>query len=182
MEKPRLGNSRPRAELPALHESLATPPRRRASMGLPSVAFLTPRIATSRGRHHLRAMSCLRILPVLWGLACLPACDNRPVVNRGGDMCSEELVSLKVEVITANGVLVKGATVTAVNEETQQSITGVTNEVGVSRAVNESLAPGRTRLYATAGSKVSPATEVEWQCDECHCQPIPSSVTLQLNP
>ena len=116
------------------------------------------------------------------GLACLPACDNRPVVNRGGGVCSEELVSLKVEVVTAEGVLVKGATVTALNEDTQASITGVTNEVGVSRAVNESLAPGRTRLYAMAGSKVSPATEVHWQCDDCHCQPDPDTVTLQLNP
>jgi hypothetical protein len=122
------------------------------------------------------------MLPVLLGLACLPACDNRPVVNRGGDVCSEELVSLKVEVVTAEGVLVKGATVTAINEETQESITGVTNEVGVSRAVNESLAPGPTRLYATAGAKVSPATQVQWHCDNCHCQPDPSTVTLQLNP
>ncbi|HYH99955.1 carboxypeptidase regulatory-like domain-containing protein [Hyalangium sp.] len=116
------------------------------------------------------------------GLACLSACDNRPVVDRGGDVCSEELVSLKVEVITAHGALVKGATVTAINEESQESITGVTNEVGVSRAVNESLAPGLTRLYATAGAKVSPAAEVEWQCDDCHCQPVPGAVTLQLNP
>lgn len=127
-------------------------------------------------------MRGLRILSVVLGLACLPACDNRPVVNRGGDACAEELVALKVEVVTADGVLVKGATVTAINEETQASITGVTNEVGVSRAVNESLAPGRTRLYATAGSKVSPATEVEWLCEGCHCQPDPDTVTLQLNP
>ncbi|WP_240487017.1 carboxypeptidase-like regulatory domain-containing protein [Hyalangium minutum] len=127
-------------------------------------------------------MSRLRMISVVLGLACLSACDNRPVVNRGGDVCSEELVSLKVEVVTADGVLVKGATVTAINEESQESITGVTNEVGVSRAVNESLAPGRTRLYATAGSKVSPATEVQWLCDDCHCQPDPDTVTLQLNP
>lgn len=127
-------------------------------------------------------MSRLRMLPVLWGLAYLVACDNRPVVNRGGDMCSEEMVSLKVEVVTAYGTFVKGATITAVNEETQESITGVTNEVGVSRAVNETLAPGRTRLYATAGPKVSVPTEVEWECDECHCQPIPGSVRLELNP
>ncbi len=123
-----------------------------------------------------------RMLPVLWCLACLPACDNRPVVNRGGDVCSEELVSLKVEVVTAYGTFVKGATVTAVNEETQESITGVTNEVGVSRAVNESIAPGRTRLYATAGSKVSAPVAVEWQCDECHCAPDPDAVRLELNP
>ena len=127
-------------------------------------------------------MSRLRMLPALWGLTCLLACDNRPVVNRGGDVCSEELVSLKVEVVTAYGNLVKGATVTAVNEETQESITGVTNEVGVSRAVNESIAPGRTRLYATAGSKVSAPVEVDWQCGECHCEPVPSAVTLELNP
>lgn len=127
-------------------------------------------------------MSRSRILLVLLGLAFLPACDNRPVVDRGGGTCSEELVSLKVEVVTAEGIRVKGATVTAFNEDSKQSITGVTNEQGISRAVNESLAPGLTRLTATAGPKVSQATEVEWQCDECHCEPIPDSVTLELNP
>lgn len=125
----------------------------------------------------------VRILSVVvLGVAFLSACDNRPVVDRGGDVCSEELVTLKVEVVTAEGVRVKGATVTATNVETAESITGVTNDVGISRAVNESLAPGRTRLSAMAGSKVSPATEVEWQCDECHCSPVPEDVTLQLNP
>ncbi|MBN1210007.1 MAG: carboxypeptidase regulatory-like domain-containing protein [Myxococcaceae bacterium] len=87
-----------------------------------------------------------------------------------------------MEVVTAAGIRVKGATVTATNLETLESITGVTNEVGISRAVNESLAPGPTRLYATAGSKISPATQVEWQCDECHCTPSPEEVMLQLNP
>ena len=127
-------------------------------------------------------MSRFRILSVLLGLTCLPACDNRPVVDRGSGTCSEELVSLKVEVVTAEGVLVKGAAVTAINEDSHESITGVTNEVGVSRAVNESLAPGLTRLSATAGPKVSASTEIEWQCDSCHCEPQPDSVTLQLNP
>ena len=127
-------------------------------------------------------MSRLRILSVLLGLACLPACDNRPVVNRGEDTCTTELVALKVEVVTAEGVRVKGATITAVNEETQESITGVTNETGVSRAVNESLAPGVTRLSAVAGAKVSQATEIQWECGGCHCEPIPDSVTLELNP
>ena len=129
-------------------------------------------------------MSRLRILGVLLGLACLPACDNRPVVDRGENTCATELVSLKVEVVTAEGVLVKGATVTAVNEETHDSITGMTNETGVSRAVNESLTPGGgvTRLSAVAGSKVSQDTEVQWECDGCHCEPTPDSVTLELNP
>lgn len=123
-----------------------------------------------------------RILGVLLGLACLPACDNRPVVDTGGDECAQEWVTLKVEVVTAEGVRVKGATVTATNLETNQSITGVTNELGVTRAVNETLAPGTTRLYAVAGSKVSPPTELGWRCDECHCSPEPDAVQLQLNP
>jgi hypothetical protein len=119
---------------------------------------------------------------VLLGLALLSACDNRPVVNDGGESCAEQMVTLRVEVVTAEGVRVKGATVTATNVETNQSITGVTNEAGISRAVNESLAPGVTQLHATAGPKVSPPVQVEWQCDECHCTPIPGAVTLQLNP
>lgn len=127
-------------------------------------------------------MSRLRILGVLLGFACLSACDNRPVVNRGEDTCTTELVALKVEVVTAEGVRVKGATVTAVNEETQESITGVTNDTGVSSAVNESIAPGVTRLKAEAGPKVSQDTEVQWECDGCHCEPTPDSITLELNP
>jgi hypothetical protein len=127
-------------------------------------------------------MSWSRILWVLLGLTCLSACDNRPVVSHGDDVCSEELVTLRVDVVTAEGIRVKGATVTATNLETSESITGVTNDAGVSRAVNESLAPGVVRLHATAGSKVSPPVEVAWQCDGCHCTPEPGAVTLQLNP
>jgi hypothetical protein len=123
-----------------------------------------------------------RILAVVLGVASLSACDNRPVVDDGGELCAEEMVTLRVQVVTAEGVLVKGATVTATNEEKNQSITGVTNAEGISRAVNESLAPGVTRIHATAGAKVSPPAQVEWQCDECHCTPIPGAVTLQLNP
>lgn len=118
----------------------------------------------------------------LLGLACLPACDNRPVVGGGQQACTEEWVTLRVEVVTAEGIHVKGATVTATNMTTNQSIIGVTNEEGVSRAVNESLAPDPTRLYATAGTKVSPPEQVEWQCDGCHCIPVPGVVTLRLNP
>jgi hypothetical protein len=126
-------------------------------------------------------MSWLRILSVLL-VACLPACDNRPVVSHGRGVCSEELVTLRVEVVTAEGVRVKGATVIATNLETSESIAGVTNESGLSRAVNESLAPGIVRLHAVAGSKVSPPVQVEWLCDDCHCTPEPGAVTLQLNP
>ena len=124
----------------------------------------------------------MRILPVLLGLAVLPACDNRPVVGDERKLCSAELVTLKVEVVNAQGVHVKGATVTATNLETNQSITSVTNEEGITRAVNESIAPGSTRLSAVAGSKESPPVQVEWECDECHCTPIPGAVVLQLNP
>jgi hypothetical protein len=127
-------------------------------------------------------MSRLRILAGLLGIAALSACDNRPVVDDGGEVCAEEMVTLRVEVVTAEGVLVKGATVTATNLTTNQSITSVTNAEGITRAVNESLAPGVTQLHATAGSKVSHPVQVGWECDECHCTPIPGAVTLQLNP
>ena len=127
-------------------------------------------------------MSRLRILSVLLGLAALPACDNRPVVDDARELCSAELVTLRVDVMTAEGVRVKGATVTATNLETNQSITSVTDAEGISRAVNESLAPGVTQLSAVAGSKVSPPVQVEWECGPCHCTPIPGAVVLQLNP
>lgn len=123
-----------------------------------------------------------RLLAVLLGLGSLSACDNRPVVDDRGDGCTEELVTLKVEVVSADGAPVRGATVTAINATTNQSITSVTNEEGVSRAINESLAPGTTQLSATAGPKVAPPVQVEWECDECHCTPIPGAVRLRLNP
>ncbi len=116
-------------------------------------------------------------------LLCMTACDNRPVVDQGEeDTCENEWVVLNVKVVTAEGVPVKGATVTATSLETEQSITGVTDETGISRAVNESLAPGRTHLSAIAGPKVSSSSEVEWTCDGCHCTPEPGMVELQLNP
>lgn len=127
-------------------------------------------------------MSRLRVLPVVLSLLCLTACDNRPVVDAGDDPCEEGLVTLSVQVVTAEGVPVKGATVTATSVETEQSITGVTDETGTSRAVNESLAPGKTLLSAIAGPKVSSSSEVEWTCDGCHCTPLPGAVQLQLNP
>jgi hypothetical protein len=131
----------------------------------------------------LGAMVWSRVLPVCLSLLCMTACDNRPVVDQGEeDTCTEERGVLNVKVVTAEGVPVQGATVTATSLETEQSITGVTDETGVSRAVNESLAPGKTRLSAIAGPKVSSSAEVAWSCDGCHCTPDPGVVELQLNP
>jgi hypothetical protein len=120
---------------------------------------------------------------VCLSLLCMSACDNRPVVDQGEEVtCEAELVVLSVKVVTAEGHPVKGATVTATSLESDESITGVTDETGTSRAVNESLAPGKTRLSAIAGPKVSSSAEVEWTCDGCHCTPQPGLVQLQLNP
>ncbi|MCP3141280.1 carboxypeptidase-like regulatory domain-containing protein [Pyxidicoccus xibeiensis] len=116
------------------------------------------------------------------GLALLGACDDAPRVERGGDDCQAELVALRVEVVTADGARVSGATVTATNVTSNVSITGVTDEQGVSTAVNESLAPSPVRVVAQAGSKVSSAERVEWTCDSCNCVPEPGILTLRLNP
>lgn len=115
-------------------------------------------------------------------IGLLSACDDAPRVERGGDTCQSELVSLRVEVLSADGARVRGAVVTATNLQSGVSITGITDEQGVTTAVNESLAPSAVRVVATAGSKVSPAQRVEWTCDSCNCVPEPGTVQLELNP
>lgn len=118
----------------------------------------------------------------LIGLSLLAGCDEAPRVEREEDDCQGELVALRVEVVTAEGARVRGATVTATNLTSNASITGVTDEHGVTTAINESLAPSPVRVVANAGSKVSSAWRVEWTCDTCNCVPEPGTLQLELNP
>ncbi|NOK14122.1 carboxypeptidase regulatory-like domain-containing protein [Corallococcus exercitus] len=109
----------------------------------------------------------------------LTGCDDAPSANRHEDTCAEPL-SLRVEVMSSDGAYIQGASVTATNLESNVSITGVTDDRGVTTAINETLAPSPIRVMATAGSHVTPAARVEWTCDACHCTPVPATVTLQL--
>ncbi|WP_338278960.1 carboxypeptidase-like regulatory domain-containing protein [Corallococcus caeni] len=109
----------------------------------------------------------------------LTGCDDAPSANRHEDTCAEPL-SLRVEVMSSDGAYIQGASVTATNLESNVSITGVTDDRGVTTAINETLAPSPIRVMATAGSHVTPAERVEWTCDACHCTPVPATVTLQL--
>jgi hypothetical protein len=121
--------------------------------------------------------------PLLFlGLALLASCDGGLKVHQQGDPCTENLVTLRVEVVDAQGATVKDATVTATNVDTGHTITSTTSERGVTTAVNEDIGEGTVRLTATAGSKVSEPAEVHWTCDECHCHPDPETVQLQLHP
>ncbi|WP_434381505.1 carboxypeptidase regulatory-like domain-containing protein [Melittangium boletus] len=120
-------------------------------------------------------------LPPL-GLLLLAACDGGIRVEPPTDVCTEVLVTLQVQVLSAQGMPVDDATVSATHLETGNTITSVTAGDGITRAVNEELGQGRVRLTARAGSKTSDSTEVVWTCDECHCYPDPSSVQLRLNP
>ncbi|NOK16504.1 carboxypeptidase regulatory-like domain-containing protein [Corallococcus carmarthensis] len=109
----------------------------------------------------------------------MTGCDDAPSANRHEDTCAEPL-SLRVEVISSDGAYIQGASVTATNMESNVSITGVTDDRGVTTAINETLAPSPIRVVATAGSHVTAAERVEWTCDACHCTPVPATVTLQL--
>ncbi|MFY0530141.1 carboxypeptidase regulatory-like domain-containing protein [Archangium gephyra] len=123
-----------------------------------------------------------RQLLLLLGLTPLVSCDGGVRVNRQGDPCTEKLITLRVEVVNAQGTPVEDAIVTATHVATGRTITGTTGDRGVTTAVNEDIGEGTVRLTATAGSKVSAPAEVAWTCDECHCHPEPSTVQLQLNP
>jgi hypothetical protein len=123
-----------------------------------------------------------RQLLLLLGLVPLASCDGGLRVNRQGNPCVEDLITLRVEVVDAQGREVKDATVTATHVASGRTITGITNERGITTSVNENIGEGMVRVMATAGSKVTAPTEVAWTCDECHCTPEPSTVRLQLNP
>ncbi|SEU29996.1 hypothetical protein SAMN05443572_108277 [Myxococcus fulvus] len=112
----------------------------------------------------------------------LSGCDDAPRMSRGHDECETTLMAVRVAVVSADGARVRGATVTATNVASNVSISGVTGSDGVTTAVNETLAPSPVRITATAGSKVSPASHVEWVCDTCNCVPEPSELTLELSP
>ena len=129
------------------------------------------------------SMSSIRILSSCLGFVLLSACDGglRATMPKRDD-CTESLVTLRVEVVDAQGQMVDGAVVTATNTGTGQSITGTTSERGVTTAVNEDIGAGRVRLAAVAGSKTTEPVEVTWTCDDCHCTPQPGSVQLQLHP
>ncbi|NTX04150.1 carboxypeptidase-like regulatory domain-containing protein [Myxococcus sp. CA040A] len=126
----------------------------------------------------------LRVRGLCWliGLGLLSGCDDAPRMERGIDDCEATLMALRVEVVSAEGARVRGATVTATNLTSNESISGVTDSDGVTTAVNERLAPSPVRVVATAGAKVSPASRVEWVCDTCNCVPEPAALTLELSP
>ena len=127
-------------------------------------------------------MNQVRGFSWLVGLLLIAACDDAPRMERGDDDCQAELVAVRVEVLNAEGARVRGATVTATNTASNVSITGVTDESGVTTAINESLAPSPVRVVASAGSKVSLPQRIQWTCDGCNCLPEPATVQLQLNP
>ncbi|MCE9666767.1 carboxypeptidase-like regulatory domain-containing protein [Myxococcus stipitatus] len=112
----------------------------------------------------------------------MAGCDDAPRGERGLDDCEAELMAVHVEVVSADGARVRGATVTATNLKTDVSISGVTDDQGVTTAINETLAPSPVRVVATAGTKVSPAVRVEWVCDSCNCTPEPAELRLELSP
>lgn len=114
-------------------------------------------------------------------LMALAGCDDGPGVYRRGNSCEEDLRTLRVEVVTVDGVRVKGATVTATIPSSNRTLTSLTDENGVTTAITELMGPGTMQVWATAGAKVSPPAEVEWRCDDCNCTPEPDSIQLQLN-
>jgi hypothetical protein len=124
----------------------------------------------------------VRQLLLFLGFLLLAACDGGVRVNRQGDPCVEDLITLRVEVVDAQGNAVRDATVTAIHADTGRTITATTSERGVTTAVNEEIGSGTVRVSATAGSKVSLPADVTWTYDGCNYNPEPSTVRLQLNP
>ena len=124
-----------------------------------------------------------RVLPVVLSLSFLSACDGGIRVEHAqDDPCTDNPVTLRVEVVDAQGTAVPDAVVMATNEDTGRSITSTTGDRGVTTAVNEDIGAGPVRVSATSGSKVSTSATVSWTCDGCHCTPEPAAVRLQLHP
>ncbi|AGC44282.1 putative lipoprotein [Myxococcus stipitatus DSM 14675] len=112
-------------------------------------------------------------------------CDEAPSRARASwpdEECAAVPNALRVVVLSAEGVRVRGATVTATNLTSNASISGVTDSDGVTTAINETLAPSPVRVVAVAGARVSPASRVDWVCDTCNCVPEPADLTLELDP
>lgn len=124
-----------------------------------------------------------RLLP-LAALAGLVACGQpsltQPDGGRSRAQCTNEPASIVVKVEDSAGLPVEGATVTATNPGTGESITGTTNGQGTTQAVNQEIGPGTVHVRATLGSRQSDTRQVNWVCGECLCTADPSSLVLEL--
>lgn len=89
---------------------------------------------------------------------------------------------LPVTVQDAQGQPVSGATVTAKNLTTGQTITAQTNDQGGTGAIGSSIGSGTVRITAQKGTQTSNTGEANFTCGECGCSFEPESVALTLNP
>lgn len=127
--------------------------------------------------------------PRLFLLASLSAiallgCGGGTKLSDGGTtdrvVCTEAVPTLAVKVVDAQGNPVKGATLKAKNLGTGNTVTGTTNDQGVSKAVTKDIGSGTVQLSATSGTLASDVAQVDWVCGECNCTATPTSVTLTL--
>ena len=135
----------------------------------------------------------LLTLAVPLAAACGASYSNR---DAGTDriVCTTEYVYVPVKVVNKQGAAVPNAIVTAKNVSRfqagqpntadagpQTTITGTTNEQGVTSAIGESIGPGTVEISARLDTRTSNVVQTEWRCGECHCQVEPSTVTLTLS-
>lgn len=93
--------------------------------------------------------------------------------------CTLDLRQLPVRVVDADDIVVAGAEVTATNLDTGEVQVATTGADGFA-AVHEGIGGGTVSVVATQGARTSPAVEVEWTCDACHCNPAQSSLEVVL--
>lgn len=93
--------------------------------------------------------------------------------------CDASLSGIIVTVRDSDGQLVADARVVGTNLDNGRTHEQLTANTESQYFLGEGIDGGTVRYVATVGDRSSPALEVEWHCDECHCKPE-SGVELVL--
>lgn len=116
----------------------------------------------------------------LWVAAALVVSVGCADGEEKGVFCTADVKHMAVLVVNARDEPVGGAEVTAMNLDTGEVRVTLTHESEGWTAVDERIDGGTVRLVAEQAGRTSPAVEVEWTCDECHCYPSDQPITLVL--
>lgn len=114
----------------------------------------------------------------------LAGCGGHTALPDGGTtdrlVCANGIPTMAIQVMDASGKPVSGATVTAKNVASGKTVTGTTDERGITQSVTNEIGSGTIRVSATMGTLSSAVTQVDWICGECTCSATPNQVVLTV--